>query len=303
MFRYLGVNQVRNIDSLYSGENIEINRNLTVGEKKEEAGTSTDTPGGSEEVKGNKHDGGSGLRKTRSHSSEKKPSHSDRSNHKRDDHHKSSSHHSSHNFSSNRSHRYQRQLALDKFNRFRRSVSVEPSAYHRSQQRSFIQKQQPSGPAYYGGARRKKMNQRDRSGVWGENRYGENRRGGKRGGYARGGRRRQNTRNMMSLEDEDAMDLEMPPPPNQHFRHNIHNSNKGFKPPNNFNSRPPLLPLPNLAPPPPASMLMPPPPPPPLVYELPPLPHQEDHSIPPPALGGSSSSTMVSLNLNKPEKN
>jgi hypothetical protein len=24
-------------------------------------------------------------------------------------------------------------------------------------------------------------------------------------------------------EDDDAMDLEMPPPPNQHFRHNIHN--------------------------------------------------------------------------------
>uniref|UniRef100_A0A8D9FC98 Zinc finger matrin-type protein CG9776 n=1 Tax=Cacopsylla melanoneura TaxID=428564 RepID=A0A8D9FC98_9HEMI len=288
MFRYLGVNQVRNIDSLYSGENIEINRNLTGGDKKDETGAVN--PSGSEEAKGNKSEESS-SRKTRSHSSERRSSHS---NHKRDDHYKSSSHHSSshktsssHNSSSNRSHRYQHQLALDKFNRFRRSVSVEPSAYRKSQQRSFIQKQPLGGPAYYrgGGGRRKNKIQRERGGGggWGEKRYGENRRGGKRGGFTRGGRgrRRQNSRNnmMMSHEDEDAMDLEMPPPPNQHFRHNMHNSNNCFKPPNSFNSRPPLLPLPNMPPPPPASMLMPPPPPPPLVYEL-----------PPPSLGSTSSS-------------
>lgn len=83
MFRYLGVNQVRNIDSLYSGENIEINRNLNA-DKKEEPGGS-ESPGGGvksmEEKKDDKHSEAGSAEHRRSHSSEKRSNHSDR--HKR----------------------------------------------------------------------------------------------------------------------------------------------------------------------------------------------------------------------------
>ncbi|XP_026683621.1 uncharacterized protein LOC103514996, partial [Diaphorina citri] len=193
--------------------------------------------------------------------------------------------------------RYQRQLQLDKFNRFRRSVSVEPSAY-RSQQKSFIQK---SGTvANYGSRYSNQRKQRRREGgAWGETRHPVPGRG-KRGGYQgrRGNRRRQNMRNMMNRdhEDDDAMDLEMPPPPNQHFRHNIHNK-KGFK--SSFNPRPPLLPLPLPPCPPPSMMMLPPPAPP--VYDMPPPP-------PPPPLShqdntSSSSSSSEALQKEKYEHN
>lgn len=82
MFRYLGVNQVRNIDSLYSGENIEINRNLN-NEKKEEPTTSTEGAIKSDEIKDGKTRESGSSEKSRSHSSEKRPSHSDRFDHKR----------------------------------------------------------------------------------------------------------------------------------------------------------------------------------------------------------------------------
>ncbi|KAI5729067.1 hypothetical protein M8J77_024877 [Diaphorina citri] len=304
MFRYLGVNQVRNIDSLYSGENIEINRNLN-NEKKEEPTTSTEGAIKSDEIKDGKTRESGSSEKSRSHSSEKRPSHSDRFDHKRDDHHTSSHHHRHHkpshqssSSSRQQSHqRYQRQLQLDKFNRFRRSVSVEPSAY-RSQQKSFIQK---SGTvANYGSRYSNQRKQRRREGgAWGETRHPVPGRG-KRGGYQgrRGNRRRQNMRNMMNRdhEDDDAMDLEMPPPPNQHFRHNIHNK-KGFK--SSFNPRPPLLPLPLPPCPPPSMMMLPPPAPP--VYDMPPPP-------PPPPLShqdntSSSSSSSEALQKEKYEHN